>query len=217
MPGKRAEMSEPGSRISSAEIAAIGATRRASRSSVRISTSRKSRASALPRGADRAPAPAAHRRSYRRKRRFTSWWIAPKGRPRHPTPTAGRLRPMARYFNTAGPCRPGRHYMLPADRRLPGVRRLIEQEAYFVVHAPRQSGKTTALRTLAEALTAEGRYAAVLTTCETGQSLEPDLEGSVAAILDTLRQKASEQLPPELHPPEADPERPARTRLLDFL
>jgi hypothetical protein len=39
--------------------------------------------------------------------------------------------------------------MLPALRRLPEVRRLIDQESYFVVHAPRQVGKTTALLLLA--------------------------------------------------------------------
>ena len=63
---------------------------------------------------------------------------------------------MPRWFNTAGPCRPERHYMLPAMRRLPQVRRLIDQESYFVVHAPRQIGKTTALLSLAQELTAEG-------------------------------------------------------------
>ena len=51
-------------------------------------------------------------------------------------------------FNTAGPCIPGRHYMLPALDRLPEVRRLVEDEDYFVVHAPRQTGKTTALNAL---------------------------------------------------------------------
>ncbi|NJL26709.1 MAG: ATP-binding protein, partial [Thermoanaerobaculia bacterium] len=54
-----------------------------------------------------------------------------------------------RFFNTGGPCEPARHYMLPPERRLPGVERLVEQQHYFVVHAPRQTGKTTALRALA--------------------------------------------------------------------
>ena len=71
-----------------------------------------------------------------------------------------------RFFHTAGPCRPDKHYMLPAEQRLPQVRQLIDQELYFVVHAPRQTGKTTCCRALAETLTAEGRYAALATTCE---------------------------------------------------
>ena len=52
---------------------------------------------------------------------------------------------MPRWFNVAGPCRPDIHYMLPATARLPDVMRLIAQQSYFVLHAPRQTGKTTAM------------------------------------------------------------------------
>ena len=55
---------------------------------------------------------------------------------------------MERYFNIAGPCIPEKHYMLPALDRLPGIRRLVSREQYFVIHAPRQTGKTTALKEL---------------------------------------------------------------------
>ena len=49
---------------------------------------------------------------------------------------------MERFFNIAGPCVAAKHYMLPATARLPEVDRMIRRELYFVVHAPRQSGKT---------------------------------------------------------------------------
>jgi AAA ATPase domain len=124
---------------------------------------------------------------------------------------------MARFFNTAGPCRPEKHYMLPAEARLPDVARLVGREQYFVVHAPRQTGKTTAFAALARRLTAEGSYTALLTSCEAGQSLEPDLEGSIDAVLDTLRQNAEQVLPAELRPPAADPSLSPRTRLRDLL
>ncbi len=52
---------------------------------------------------------------------------------------------MEKHFNVAGPCFPNRHYMLPALDRMPEIRRLVEQEMYFVIHAPRQTGKTTAV------------------------------------------------------------------------
>jgi hypothetical protein len=52
---------------------------------------------------------------------------------------------MARWFNTAGPCNPADHYMLPALRRPPEVHTLIGQRSYFVLHAPRRVGKTTVL------------------------------------------------------------------------
>ncbi len=107
--------------------------------------------------------------------------------------------------------------MLPPERRLPAVLPLIVRGQYFVVHAPRQSGKTTFFRTLAGHLTAEGRYTALLTTCETGQTLERDLDSAMNAVLQLLRQKSGETLPADLQPPEPDPSMNARTRLYDLL
>ena len=34
---------------------------------------------------------------------------------------------MVRYFNTAGPCLPELHYMLPPEPRLPEARALVER------------------------------------------------------------------------------------------
>ncbi|MEA5554020.1 ATP-binding protein, partial [Anabaena cylindrica UHCC 0172] len=68
---------------------------------------------------------------------------------------------MTRWFNIAGPCNPEKHYTISATSRLPDLSMLIEQESYFVLHAPRQTGKTTAMLALAQQLTATGRYAAV--------------------------------------------------------
>lgn len=52
---------------------------------------------------------------------------------------------MSRWFNTAGPCKAAHHYMLPPTVRVPNLERPIAQESYFVIHAPRQTGKTTAM------------------------------------------------------------------------
>jgi hypothetical protein len=75
---------------------------------------------------------------------------------------------MTRHFNASGLCVPLVHSMLPPERRLPEVRGLVDQMACFIVHAPRQVGKTTALTALARSLTEEGRYAAVLVSMEVG-------------------------------------------------
>lgn len=107
---------------------------------------------------------------------------------------------MPRFFNTAGPCDPEVHYMLPPERRLPGIRPLIAERAYFVVHAPRQSGKTTSFQHLAKALTAEGRYAALLTSCETGRTARDDVDRGVGAVIQAIDQDARQQLPPEHRP-----------------
>ena len=108
---------------------------------------------------------------------------------------------MARRFNTAGPCQPDRHYMIPAERRLPRAPELVEQEGYFVVHAPRQTGKTTAIRALAEQLTLSGRYAAVYLSCESGEPAGDDFGEAQRAVLAQMRRGAELYLPPELHPP----------------
>src|SRR5436305_1629606 len=125
---------------------------------------------------------------------------------------------MARFFNTAGPCQPELlHYMLPPERRLPELRGLIDQQLYFVVHAPRQTGKTTFFRSLAQSLTAEGRYAALLTSCEVGQAAGGDVERGIEVVLGALRIAAENHLPEELQPPAPDPTTAGGFRLLDLL
>ncbi len=89
---------------------------------------------------------------------------------------------VARLFNTAGICRPEDHYMLAPEARLADLRRLIDAKAYLVIHAPRQTGKTTTTRLLAEALTAEGKYAAVLASCKSGSVAGNDVERGVGAV-----------------------------------
>lgn len=93
---------------------------------------------------------------------------------------------MTRFFNIAGPCDPRRHYMLPAEARLPELLGLVEQDQYFGVHAARQTGKTTAMRAFAERLRGLG-YVAVHATLETSQGLtEPvDAEPLWLSALET--------------------------------
>ena len=46
--------------------------------------------------------------------------------------------------------------MLPALDRLPGIRELVAGGNYFVIHAPRQTGKTTALQALVQEINEKG-------------------------------------------------------------
>jgi hypothetical protein len=108
---------------------------------------------------------------------------------------------MLRRFNTAGPCRPDLHYMIPAERRLPEAPGLVEQGGYFVVHAPRQTGKTTALRALARRLTDSGSYAALHFSCESGEAAGDDFGEAQRALLAQMRRGAELYLPAELQPP----------------
>jgi len=63
------------------------------------------------------------------------------------------------------------------------VKRLIEREGYFVIHAPRQTGKTTAMLTLAQELTKEGKYAALMVSAEVGAVYTGDPKRADSAIL----------------------------------
>ena len=116
---------------------------------------------------------------------------------------AGRFYnvPVARYFNTAGICRPEKHYMLAPEARLGELRRLIDDEAYVVIHAPRQSGKTTTAQLVAESLTAEGKYAAVLASCKPGAVAAGDVERGVRAVIHAMDGECRDQLAAELRPP----------------
>ncbi|MCP4594056.1 MAG: ATP-binding protein, partial [bacterium] len=107
---------------------------------------------------------------------------------------------MPMVFNTSGPCIPEDHYMLPAKERLPGARGLIDLERYFVLHAPRQTGKTTTVAALAESLTAEGRYAALLVSCEEAQAVGEDADLGIDAVLIRIAEEAA-ALPEPLRPP----------------
>ena len=98
---------------------------------------------------------------------------------------------MPRRFNVAGPCKPEIHYMLPAAARVPLARQLVADQNYFVIHAPRQSGKTTAMTNLAQELTESGGYVAVLVSVEVGAAFNDDPGAAELAILGYLAQRRS--------------------------
>ncbi|WP_414521384.1 ATP-binding protein, partial [Umezakia ovalisporum] len=107
---------------------------------------------------------------------------------------------MTKWFNTAGPCQPDIHYTLSTSERLPELRRLIEQRNYFVIHAPRQTSKTTAMLTLAQELTASGKYTAVMVSAEVGSAFPHQPEVAEQSILGAWREAARFWLPKELEP-----------------
>ncbi len=93
---------------------------------------------------------------------------------------------MKRYFNVAGPCIPGEHYMLPAQERCRGVLDLVDQKQYFVIHAARQSGKTTLLKELTHQVNAQGDYHALYCSLESLERVsEP--ERGIPEIVKKLR------------------------------
>ena len=91
-----------------------------------------------------------------------------------------------RYFNTAGPCHKATHYMIEAATRLQGVEQLIDMNQYFVLHAARQSGKTTYLLDLAERLNRQGKYHVLYCSLETLQGIN-EAEKGIPEIVGNIR------------------------------
>jgi len=93
---------------------------------------------------------------------------------------------MKKTFNIAGPCRPDEHYMLPTLERCQGILNLIEHKQYFVIHAARQSGKTTLLLELAQQLNEAGKYYALYCSLETVQGIT-EAEQGIFSIINRLK------------------------------
>jgi AAA+ ATPase superfamily predicted ATPase len=89
---------------------------------------------------------------------------------------------MNKTFNVTGPCHPKRHYMLPTQERVQGLLQLIDGEQYFVIHAARQSGKTTLLLELARQLNEMGHYYALYCSLESVENIAEAKEGIPAII-----------------------------------
>ena len=109
---------------------------------------------------------------------------------------AGRCNdPTMRFFNTEGPVRPDDHYYIPPlDRlNLDALLGLVRDKRYFVLHAPRQTGKTSALLALRDLLNsgAAGDYRCVYADVEAGQALRENVAEGMRAVLSELALQAS--------------------------
>ena len=101
-----------------------------------------------------------------------------------------------RFFNTAGPVRAEDHYAIPPLKRgnIAEILQLIRDKQYFVLHAPRQTGKTSALIALRDLLngggkgapSGEGGFRCVNVNVEVGQVARDDVAEGMRAILSGL-------------------------------
>ncbi|MBK1731995.1 ATP-binding protein [Thiococcus pfennigii] len=107
-----------------------------------------------------------------------------------------------RFFNTEGPVRPDDHYCLPPLSRwdLDEILSLVDQKKYFLLHAPRQTGKTTCLLALMEHLNRDGRYRAVYANLEGAQAWRERLAEAIATIVTDIANSAQVWLGDEARP-----------------
>ena len=98
-----------------------------------------------------------------------------------------------KFFNTAGPVNQPEHYKVdPLHRwKLEEILLLIEQKKYFILHAPRQTGKTSSMLALQEYLNQEGQYLAIYANFEIGQAARNNTEEGLKAILSEIKKRTS--------------------------
>ena len=101
-----------------------------------------------------------------------------------------------RFFNTAGPVNPADHYHLDPLARIDRdeVLSLIQQKKYFVLHAPRQTGKTTCLKSLMGHLNALGTYHCLYVNWEAGQGYREQVVPAMVALTQEIALRAAQEL-----------------------
>jgi hypothetical protein len=85
--------------------------------------------------------------------------------------------------------------MIDAATRLQGVEELIDRKQYFVIHAARQSGKTTYLQDLTDRLNASGQYYALCCSLESIQNIVKPEEGIPRIVLKIKNQLRLSNIP----------------------
>ncbi len=131
----------------------------------------------------------------------SEWWGDPPVRVRREpgglrTAAASGLSFHMRYFNKEGPIVRSRHYCIEPLSRLDvdDVLGMIADQRYFVLHAPRQTGKTTVLGALRDRLNDSGEYRCVYINVEPGAAAREDVRAVAITLLDRLAYEASVRL-----------------------
>jgi len=93
-----------------------------------------------------------------------------------------------KHFNTAGPIEKEDHYVIePLDRiDLREILTLLHRKKYFVLHAPRQTGKTSYLLALMKYLNHEGSFKCLYVNLEKAQAAGGNVKAGLRTILQTL-------------------------------
>ncbi|MEM7402543.1 MAG: ATP-binding protein [Myxococcota bacterium] len=72
-----------------------------------------------------------------------------------------------------------------------------DQRKYFLVHAPRQTGKTTCLKALSRYINQQGRLRCLYVSAEYGQAARQDMNKGIRSLLNEMAMSASTQLQDE--------------------
>ncbi|MFT4929833.1 MAG: hypothetical protein ACI8WB_005968, partial [Phenylobacterium sp.] len=100
---------------------------------------------------------------------------------------------MQRLFNTEGPIVIDDHYHIDPLHRLDWeeVQFLIGAKKYFVLHAPRQTGKTSTLFSMMHELNQSGQYVAVYANIEGAQAARNNVDMGITAVCEAIADQAA--------------------------
>ena len=95
---------------------------------------------------------------------------------------------LEKFFNTAGPIIPDDHYYISSFERLDWeeIQHLIAQKRYFLLHAPRQTGKTSALLEMMHALNSAGEYAVLYANIEGAQVSRNNIVSGISTVCNVI-------------------------------
>ena len=84
------------------------------------------------------------------------------------------------------------HYCIdPLDRvDIDGILTLIRQKRYFVMHAPRQTGKTSTLLALADRLNSSGDFRCLYANVEAAQAVREDIGAAIRIVMSEIVSRA---------------------------
>ena len=100
---------------------------------------------------------------------------------------------MEKFFNTAGPVRDDLHYLIPFYERIDWdeVQQLIASEKYFLLHAPRQTGKTSTLLEMMHVLNTGKKYHVLYANIEGAQVSRNNIASGISTVCNIICDSAS--------------------------
>lgn len=107
--------------------------------------------------------------------------------------------------------------MIDPIPRFADVNELIDSQRYFVIHAARQSGKTTLLYQLTEKLNREGKYTALNVNIQEAGIPSFSVDQGLNIIIGVIERTADWLLSPEERPPQLSKDVESGSQLHDFL
>ncbi len=96
-------------------------------------------------------------------------------------------REIKKFFNIAGPVVPGYHYLLPLRLDYEKIHQLIDLRFYFILNAPRQTGKTSAIFQVIERLKSENEFTPLYVNVENAQAARGNVKAGIDTILELIK------------------------------